>query len=308
VCRVKEITLPGGGRPAPRHLPGGRATFPPLRACNGPRPAARQLAARPVSYGKKRRPSTGAIQLLARSKGLYKLTFEDVFPRGRRPVSQLRLSRRGESVPFFLDRFSFGPGPSLYFLRDGAGLNPNAQVMVQRVLAFEARARDLSGRPSSSPTTRMWLVPSKPTPTISPSPSSSGTRSRSSTSATSPPRAWIPAPPFAVPWTTALLSSGVLSYIGHGSIAVWASENVWNNLDVATLQPQGSAAGSAYPRLLERLLPLPALELSRRADGQGRGEARSPRRRPSRCTERLRPDRVTSPSSSASTTASATRR
>jgi hypothetical protein len=34
--------------------------------------------------------------------------------------------------------------------------------------------------------------------------------------------------------------AALLSYVGHGSIAVWASENVWNNLDVNSLavQPQ----------------------------------------------------------------------
>jgi hypothetical protein len=31
---------------------------------------------------------------------------------------------------------------------------------------------------------------------------------------------------------------GIVSYVGHGATAVWASENVLNNLDVASLQPQ----------------------------------------------------------------------
>jgi hypothetical protein len=31
---------------------------------------------------------------------------------------------------------------------------------------------------------------------------------------------------------------GLLSYIGHGATAVWASENIFNNSDVAALQPQ----------------------------------------------------------------------
>jgi hypothetical protein len=31
---------------------------------------------------------------------------------------------------------------------------------------------------------------------------------------------------------------GLLSYVGHGATAVWASENVFNNQDVAALQPQ----------------------------------------------------------------------
>jgi Peptidase family C25 len=30
----------------------------------------------------------------------------------------------------------------------------------------------------------------------------------------------------------------IVNYIGHGGIAVWASENIWNNLDVDTLAPQ----------------------------------------------------------------------
>ena len=29
-----------------------------------------------------------------------------------------------------------------------------------------------------------------------------------------------------------------MSYVGHGATAVWASENVWNNTDVATLAAQ----------------------------------------------------------------------
>jgi hypothetical protein len=31
---------------------------------------------------------------------------------------------------------------------------------------------------------------------------------------------------------------GLLSYPGHGATAVWASENVWNNTDIATLAAQ----------------------------------------------------------------------
>jgi hypothetical protein len=30
----------------------------------------------------------------------------------------------------------------------------------------------------------------------------------------------------------------IVNYIGHGGIAVWASENIWNNLDVNSLAPQ----------------------------------------------------------------------
>jgi hypothetical protein len=31
---------------------------------------------------------------------------------------------------------------------------------------------------------------------------------------------------------------GLVSYVGHGATAVWASENVWNNTDLATLAAQ----------------------------------------------------------------------
>jgi hypothetical protein len=34
-------------------------------------------------------------------------------------------------------------------------------------------------------------------------------------------------------------SPSLVSYVGHGGIAVWASENVWNNLDVDALAPHG---------------------------------------------------------------------
>jgi hypothetical protein len=33
--------------------------------------------------------------------------------------------------------------------------------------------------------------------------------------------------------------AGLMSYMGHGGIAIWASENVWNDWDVPTLVPQG---------------------------------------------------------------------
>jgi hypothetical protein len=32
--------------------------------------------------------------------------------------------------------------------------------------------------------------------------------------------------------------ASLMSYLGHGGVAVWASENVWNNWDVAALAPQ----------------------------------------------------------------------
>jgi Peptidase family C25 len=37
----------------------------------------------------------------------------------------------------------------------------------------------------------------------------------------------------------------IVNYIGHGGIAVWASENVWNNLDVDSLAPRPSSLCSS---------------------------------------------------------------
>ena len=33
--------------------------------------------------------------------------------------------------------------------------------------------------------------------------------------------------------------AALMSYLGHGGTAVWASENVWNNWDAPSLSPQG---------------------------------------------------------------------
>jgi Peptidase family C25 len=42
------------------------------------------------------------------------------------------------------------------------------------------------------------------------------------------------------PTIQAAFDSGpaIVNYVGHGGIAVWASENIWNNLDVNALAPQ----------------------------------------------------------------------
>ena len=66
---------------------------------------------------------------------------------------------------------------------------------------------------------------------------------------------------------------GSLSYVGHGGAAVWASENVWNSWDVASLQAQsrqpllltmnclnGYFVAPAFDSLTESLL---------KADGRG---------------------------------------
>jgi len=72
--------------------------------------------------------------LLARSPGLYALRFEDVFPPTSPPVpaSSLRLSRLGKPVAFHLgsSSSSFAPGSRLYFLSEGASLNPEGDAAV----------------------------------------------------------------------------------------------------------------------------------------------------------------------------------
>ncbi len=55
--------------------------------------------------------------------------------------------------------------------------------------------------------------------------------------------------------------ASLLSYIGHGAILLWASENVFNNWDVASLSPQP-----------QQLLPLPLPQLPGRGAGEGGGQ------------------------------------
>jgi hypothetical protein len=66
-------------------------------------------------------------QFVVRPKGLYAVSYEELFPnRGHRlSESELRLSRQGEPVAFHLEPTgsSFGPGSVLYFFSEGASLN-----------------------------------------------------------------------------------------------------------------------------------------------------------------------------------------
>jgi len=70
-------------------------------------------------------------QLVARDRGLYRVSYEEIFPaegdreRRRIPVSSLRLSRQGESVAFHVEpeTSGFGPGSWLFFLSEGSSLN-----------------------------------------------------------------------------------------------------------------------------------------------------------------------------------------
>jgi hypothetical protein len=74
-------------------------------------------------------------RLSVREKGLYRVSYEEVFRflRGREiEASSLRLSRQGKPVAFHLEpnRSRFGPGSALYFLSEGAALNPYGQETV----------------------------------------------------------------------------------------------------------------------------------------------------------------------------------
>jgi CSLREA domain-containing protein len=76
-------------------------------------------------------PGPGVIARLAvHDKGLYKLPFADVFGSARTalPLSSLSLTHQGQPVAFHVDRSSFGPGSSLYFLSHGA--SPDSQEAV----------------------------------------------------------------------------------------------------------------------------------------------------------------------------------
>jgi Peptidase family C25 len=69
-------------------------------------------------------------------RGLYRVDYDDVFPAGGREPrglspSSLRLSRQGEAVAYRLSRSVFGPGSSLYFVTEGASLNPYADAVYE---------------------------------------------------------------------------------------------------------------------------------------------------------------------------------
>ena len=72
---------------------------------------------------------------MAKERGLYAVSFEDVFPDrpSGTPTAVLRLSRQGEDVAFHVepDRTRFAPGSTLYFLSEGAELNPYGDAVYE---------------------------------------------------------------------------------------------------------------------------------------------------------------------------------
>ena len=136
------------------------------------------------------------------------------------------------------------------------------------------RAGTSRGRRSSWRTIPTGPGTSRPMPTSSRPPSSPGARSRR---CSSPRRAPPPGPRSPTPSTRA---SSLLSYVGHGSIAVWASENVWNNLDVNTLAPQAQQPVLFTMNCLNGFFHFPPLnslaEQFVKAEGKGAVAAFSP--------------------------------
>jgi hypothetical protein len=87
--------------------------------------------------------------------GLYGVRFEDL-PAGARPIpaDELRLLRRGEPVAFHLDAAggSFGPGTTLYFLSEGAALNPEGPAVYELARGAGGLAMETwNGAPGASP-------------------------------------------------------------------------------------------------------------------------------------------------------------
>ena len=74
--------------------------------------------------------------------------------------------------------------------------------------------------------------------------------------------------------------ASLLSYVGHGSTAVWASENVWNNLDVNALSPQSQQPVLFTMNCLNGFFHFPPLnslaEQFVKAEGKGAVAAFSP--------------------------------
>jgi Peptidase family C25 len=74
-----------------------------------------------------------SAQLVVHHKGLYRISFADLFGLFRTaiPVSGLRLTHQGQPVAFHVDRASFGPGSSLYFRADSASLDSYPDAVYQ---------------------------------------------------------------------------------------------------------------------------------------------------------------------------------
>jgi hypothetical protein len=110
-------------------------------------------------------------RLLTQQVGLYGVSYEEIFGgRGRQSLrgDLLRLSRQGESVPFYLEGSAFGPGTTLYFMSEGAAANPygNEAVYELETGVEGVRMPTRSAAPSGTPTPYYWASVKKEENTI----------------------------------------------------------------------------------------------------------------------------------------------
>ncbi len=81
--------------------------------------------------------------------GLYGVSFEELFGRRGRPIPTrwLRLSHQGEPVAFHVDGEAFGRGKNLYFVSEGAGLNPyGPEAVVELSVGVEGERMPVDAR------------------------------------------------------------------------------------------------------------------------------------------------------------------
>ncbi len=119
----------------------------------------------PTERRKARAPAirTVARRLATREPGLYGVTYEELFGAGRRRAgasSSVRLSRLGIAVPFHIepDRERFGPGSTLYFVSEGASMNPYGDEAVYELesSAGGVRMPVVSAPPQGSAVAFYW--------------------------------------------------------------------------------------------------------------------------------------------------------
>jgi hypothetical protein len=107
--------------------------------------------------GSHERASVPTLRLVTQARGLYRVSFDELGLRLAVSASSLRLSRLGETVPHRLepDTGVFGSGSVLYFMSEGASLNPYGSEAV-----YELEL----GRRGETMSTVSAKTPPQPTP------------------------------------------------------------------------------------------------------------------------------------------------
>jgi len=111
-------------------------------------------------------PRSGNVlaRLLVKERGLYRVSFEDLFGgRGRAiRASALGLSYQGDPVAYHLEGLArggtqFGSGSTLYFVSEGASLNPYGDAAVYELTVGEGlKMPVVDRRPSGGPAAWYW--------------------------------------------------------------------------------------------------------------------------------------------------------